>query len=146
MPTFLSANDWKKLLKEQPDAGEAAPLTKALEAYEKVEGKDDPVSLETALEQVVTRAKAVKSKNAKNKKLIEFLDGVVSTAAKEKAKAAAEKAADSLKNIANQKAEEAKKKAEEEAKKRLGEEGQKKVEDVKGKLDKWDPFKKKKNR
>lgn len=64
--------------------------------------------------------------------------------AKEKAKAAAEKAADSLRNIANQKTEEAKKKAEEEAKKVLGNEGQKKVDDVKDKLNNWDPFKKKK--
>ncbi len=64
--------------------------------------------------------------------------------AKEKAKAAAEKAADSLRNVANQKTEEAKKKAEEEAKKVLGNEGQKKVDDVKDKLDQWDPFKKKK--
>lgn len=64
--------------------------------------------------------------------------------AKEKARAAAEKAADSLRNIANQKTEEAKKKAEEEAKKVLGDEGQKKVDDVKDKLNNWDPFKKKK--
>ncbi len=64
--------------------------------------------------------------------------------AKEKARAAAEKAADSLRNVANQKVEEAQKKAEEEAKKKLGEEGQKKVDDVKDKLNQWDPFKKKK--
>lgn len=65
--------------------------------------------------------------------------------AKAKAEAAAKKAADSLRNLAAQKTEEAKRKAEEEAKKRLGEEGQKQVDDVKEKLDKWDPFKKKKN-
>ncbi|HNM24706.1 MAG TPA: AsmA-like C-terminal region-containing protein, partial [Saprospiraceae bacterium] len=64
--------------------------------------------------------------------------------AKDKAREAAQKAEDSLRNLANQKAEEAKRKAEEEAKKALGNEGQKKVDDVKDKLNKWDPFNKKK--
>ncbi|HNL39922.1 MAG TPA: hypothetical protein PKH43_12325, partial [Saprospiraceae bacterium] len=63
---------------------------------------------------------------------------------KDKAREAAQKAEDSLRNLANQKAEEAKRKAEEEAKKALGNEGQKKVDDVKDKLNKWDPFNKKK--
>lgn len=92
--------------------------------------------------------------------------------AKEKANAAANKVADSLRNVANRKAQELKDKAAETAKdkvgevlgseagqkaaekvnekvseeagKVLGEEGQKKIDDVKNKLNTWDPFKKKK--
>jgi hypothetical protein len=91
---------------------------------------------------------------------------------KEKANAAAEKAADSLRNVANRKAQELKDKAAETAKNKvgevlggeagqkaaekvnekvgeeagkvLGEEGQKTIDDVKNKLNTWDPFKKKK--
>jgi hypothetical protein len=83
---------------------------------------------------------------------------------KDKAKAAADKAADSLKNIADRKLKEATDKVTQEAKDKLGKEvgdkvgdkvgekagevlgdkGQKKVDEVKEKLDKWDPFKKKK--
>ncbi|MFN0037060.1 MAG: AsmA-like C-terminal region-containing protein [Saprospiraceae bacterium] len=69
--------------------------------------------------------------------------------AKEKAQAAADKATDSLKRLADKKLEEATKAAKdkvgEKAGEVLGEQGQKKVDEVKGKLDKWDPFKKKKN-
>jgi len=85
--------------------------------------------------------------------------------AKAKAKAAADKAADSLRNLANQKINDAANKAKEEVAKRAGEEigqkageavgkkaeealgdqGKKTVDDVKNKLDKWDPFKKKKS-
>jgi hypothetical protein len=84
--------------------------------------------------------------------------------AKDKVKAAADKAADSLKNLADQKLKEATDKVTQEAKDKLGKEvgdkvgdkvgekagevlgdkGQKKVDEVKDKLDKWDPFKKKK--
>jgi AsmA-like C-terminal region len=91
--------------------------------------------------------------------------------AKEKAKAAADKAADSLARTADKKVQEAKNKAVETVKEEagkiigkevgtklgdkageqigdkagevLGDKGKKTVEDVKGKLDKWDPFKKK---
>lgn len=83
--------------------------------------------------------------------------------AKEKATAVAEKAVDSVKNVATQKVEEAKEKAVEEAGKVLNEEVSKKVgdeagkkaeeilkqdkttEDVKKKLEDWNPLKKKKN-
>lgn len=73
--------------------------------------------------------------------------------AKEKAKAAADKAADSLKRLADKKLQEATDKATEAAKDKVGEkagevlgdQGKKKVEEVKDKLGKWDPFKKKKN-
>jgi hypothetical protein len=76
---------------------------------------------------------------------------------KEKAQAAADKAADSLKAVADKKLKEATDKATQEAKEKLGNaagekagevlgtQGQKKVDEVKDKLDKWDPFKKKKN-
>jgi hypothetical protein len=83
---------------------------------------------------------------------------------KDKAKAAADKAADSLKTLADKKIKEATDKITQEAKDKLGKEvgekigdkvgqkagevlgdkGQKKVDEVKDKLDKWDPFKKKK--
>ncbi len=83
--------------------------------------------------------------------------------AKEKAISTAEKAADSLKNVASKKVEEAKDKAVQEAGKVLGEEVSKKVgdeagkkaeeilkqdkntEEVKKKLEEWNPLKKKKN-
>lgn len=81
--------------------------------------------------------------------------------AKAKAKEAADKAADSLRNLANKKLQEAEQeakdklgkevgdkvgaKAEQKAGEVLGAQGQKKVDEVKDKLDKWDPFKKKKN-
>lgn len=85
--------------------------------------------------------------------------------AKEQAKAAADKAIDSIRNVANQKLKDATDKATQEVKDKVGEQigdkvgekvnekagevlgdqGQKKVEDVKKKLDTWDPFKKKKN-
>ena len=76
--------------------------------------------------------------------------------AKEKAKEAADKAADSLRNIANKKVQEVTEQAKDklgkevgdklgkEAEKVLGDQGQKKIDEVKNKLDKWDPFKKKK--
>ncbi|MBK8426229.1 MAG: hypothetical protein IPL27_09815 [Lewinellaceae bacterium] len=84
--------------------------------------------------------------------------------AKDQVKAAADKAVDSLQNVANQKLKEATDKATQELKDKVGEQvgdkvgekvnekagevlgdqGQKKVEDVKKKLDDWDPFKKKK--
>lgn len=72
---------------------------------------------------------------------------------KKQAEEAAQKAADSLRRVAEQKLQDAKNKAEEEAKKKigdkagevLGKEGQKKVDEVKDKLGKYDPFKKKKN-
>ena len=84
--------------------------------------------------------------------------------AKDKVKAAADKAVDSLQNVANQKLKEATDKATQEVKDKVGEQvgekvgekvnekagevlgdqGQKKVDDVKKKLDEWDPFKKKK--
>ena len=78
----------------------------------------------------------------------------------EKAKEKAKNVADSLANVATQKAKEASEKAAQEVKDKVGEkvgekvtektnevlgdQGQKKVEDVKKKLDDWDPFKKKK--
>ena len=78
----------------------------------------------------------------------------------DKAKDKAKAAADSLTNVATQKAKEAADKAAQEVKDKVGEkvgdevnkkagevlgdQGQKKVEDVKKKLDDWDPFKKKK--
>lgn len=73
--------------------------------------------------------------------------------AKQKAQEAADKAADSLKRLADKKLQEATDKATQEAKDKvgqkagevLGEQGQKKVDEVKDKLGKWDPFKKKKN-
>jgi AsmA-like C-terminal region len=93
--------------------------------------------------------------------------------AKDKAKQAADRAADSLRRLADKAVEEAKRKAAEEAKdqvgkvlgsetgqkvgdqvgkkveegagKVLGDQGKKTVEDAKNKLDKWDPFKKKKS-
>jgi hypothetical protein len=84
--------------------------------------------------------------------------------AKQKAKEAADRAADSLKRLADKKLQEATDKVTQEAKDKLGKEvgekvgdkagqkagevlgdkGQKKVDEVKDKLDKWDPFKKKK--
>jgi aspartyl/asparaginyl-tRNA synthetase len=76
--------------------------------------------------------------------------------AKEKAKEAADKAADSIRNVANRKVQEVTDQAKEklgkevgdklgkEAEKVLGDQGQKKIDEVKDKLDKWDPFKKKK--
>ena len=72
---------------------------------------------------------------------------------KKQAEEAAQKAADSLKSVAEKKAQEVVDKAAQEAKNKagekagevLGKEGQKKVDEVKDKLDKWDPFKKKKN-
>ncbi len=72
--------------------------------------------------------------------------------AKQKVEDAAQKATDSLKRVAEQKMQEATDKATKEAKDKigekagdvLGEEGQKKVDDVKDKLNNFDPFKKKK--
>lgn len=72
--------------------------------------------------------------------------------AKQKAEEAAQKATDSLKRLADKKLQEATDKATKEAKDKigekagdvLGEQGKKKAEEVKDKLDKWDPFKKKK--
>lgn len=73
--------------------------------------------------------------------------------AKQKAQEAADKATDSLKRLADKKLQEAKDKAAQEVKDKVGQkagdalgtEGQKKVDEVKDKLGKWDPFKKKKN-
>jgi hypothetical protein len=72
---------------------------------------------------------------------------------RKQAEDAAQKAADSLKRVAEKKAQEVADKATQEAKNKVGEkagevlgtEGQKKVDEVKDKLGKWDPFKKKKN-
>ncbi len=72
--------------------------------------------------------------------------------AKEKAQQEIDKATDSLKRLADKKLQEAQDKAAKEAKDKIGEkagevlgtEGQKKVDDVKDKLNNFDPFKKKK--
>jgi len=72
--------------------------------------------------------------------------------AKQKAQEAADKAADSLKRLADKKLQEATDKATKEAKDKIGDkagevlgtEGQKKVDEVKDKLNNFDPFKKKK--
>jgi hypothetical protein len=73
--------------------------------------------------------------------------------ARQKAQEAAQKAADSLRTVAEKKMQEAADKAAKEAKDKvgekagevLGEQGKKATEEVKDKLNKWDPFKKKKN-
>ncbi len=72
--------------------------------------------------------------------------------AKQKAQDAADKATDSLKRLADKKLQEATDKAAKEAKDKIGDkagevlgtEGQKKVDEVKDKLNNFDPFKKKK--
>ena len=72
--------------------------------------------------------------------------------AKQKAQEAADKATDSLRRVADKKIQEATDKATKEAKDKigdkagdvLGEQGQKKVDEVKDKLNNFDPFKKKK--
>src|SRR4051794_13719262 len=75
MASTLSVSDWKKQLKDHPKAEEAVPLTKALEEFVKVDGK--ATEAVPALEVVITRAKAAKKKNAKNKDLAEYLDDVI---------------------------------------------------------------------
>src|SRR5205823_3301591 len=89
MANAMSVADWKSVLKQNPDAADGAPLTKALEAFGKAEGKakDDPEPLLDAIEDVLSSAKAARSKNAKKEKVIKFLDTVLSAAAKEKVKA-----------------------------------------------------------
>jgi hypothetical protein len=88
MANTLSLAEWKKILKAHPDAADAAPLTKALEVYDKAEGKDDPKLLLDAIEKVLSSAQAAKKKNAKNKEVVKFLDLLTADADKEKAKAA----------------------------------------------------------
>ena len=45
MPSTFSIADWKKLVKEHPEAAGADAVPKALESYSKAEAKDDPEGL-----------------------------------------------------------------------------------------------------
>ncbi len=92
MANGLQPVEWKKILKDNKDAAETAPLTKALDAYAKAEpkAKDDPQPLLDALEKVVDAAKSARSANAKDKKrkpVVDFLDDVLKDAATMKVKA-----------------------------------------------------------
>ncbi len=92
MPSTLLPAEWKKVLKDHKDAPETAPLTKAIEAYAKVEpkAKDDPQPVLDALEKVVDAAKSARSANARDKSrkpVVDFLDDVLKDAAAMKVKA-----------------------------------------------------------
>ncbi len=93
MPTTLSVADWKKQLKASPSALETAAVTKALEAYAKLGDKGDAEKRLTALDEVIDSVKASKKKNAKDKSLAGYLDGLLGDA--EKKRDAAEKEAGS---------------------------------------------------
>jgi hypothetical protein len=92
MASALIPAEWKKVLKDHKDAPDTAPLTKALEAYAKVEPSIDkePQDVLDALVKVVEAAKDAKSANAKDKKrkpVVDFLDDVLKDAAKIKTRA-----------------------------------------------------------
>ena len=96
MAATLSVSDWKKQLKTSPSATETAALTKALEAFAKLGGKDDPKERIAALDEVITCAKTSKKKNAKDKPIVGYLDDLVGEAEK-KRDAASKEAERSLK-------------------------------------------------
>jgi hypothetical protein len=125
----------------------------------KVLSGDGQATLEDAAKGVVTQA-VEKAKDSVMTKANEKLDE-----AKAKAKEAADRAADSVRNVLERQAEAAKQKAIEEAKKRageavgneagkvidktieksgLGDKAKGELDKMKDKLDKWDPFKKRK--
>jgi hypothetical protein len=92
MANALSGAEWKKVLKDHKDAPDTDGVTKALDAYDKVEPKvkDAPQPVLDALEKLVDVAKSAKSANAKDKKrkpVVEFLDDVLKDAATMKVKA-----------------------------------------------------------
>src|SRR5262245_28347545 len=70
MANALLPADWKKVLKDHKDAPDTAPVTKALDAYARVEpkAKDDPQPVLDALRDVAAAAKAARSANVKDKK------------------------------------------------------------------------------
>ncbi len=92
MANALLPAEWKKVLKDHKDAPGTAPLTKALDAYAKVEpkAKEDPQPVLDALEEVVEAARSARSANAKDKKkkpVVDFLDDVIKDGAAMKVKA-----------------------------------------------------------
>ncbi len=91
MANTLSPAEWKKILKDHKDAPDTADVTKALDAYAKVEpkAKDAPQPVLDALSEVVDAAKSAKSANARDKKrkpVVDFLDDVLKDASTMKVK------------------------------------------------------------
>ena len=92
MANALLPAEWKKVLKDHKDAPETGGVTRALDAFAKVEpkAKDNPQPVLDSLEKVVAAAKSAKSANAKDKTrkpVVEFLNGVLDDAATMKVKA-----------------------------------------------------------
>jgi hypothetical protein len=81
LPNFLSANDWKKVVKEHADL-KAPGIFQQLEAHAKAEGKKDLLEQVAALNELLDEVKAAKTKNGKNKELVTYLDQMVKEANK----------------------------------------------------------------
>lgn len=90
MPSTLSPADWKKVVKENPEVAEADALTKALDVFDRAEGRDDPDALVDAIELVISKAESAKKKN-KAKAVVGYLDKLIKEAQAER-KAAEAKA------------------------------------------------------
>ena len=91
MANALAPAEWKKVLKDHKDGPDTTDVTKALDAYAKVEpkAKDAPQPVLDALGEVVDAAKAARSANAKDKTykpVVDFLDDVLKDAATMKVK------------------------------------------------------------
>jgi len=73
VPNYLSSADWKKVVKDQKDL-KAPGIIMQLDAYAKAEAKKDLLEQIAALNELLDEIKNAKSKNAKNKELIAYLD------------------------------------------------------------------------
>src|SRR5205809_249678 len=76
MPSTFSIADWKKLVKEHPEAAGADAVPKALESYSKAEAKDDPEGILDALKTMITKAEAAK-KSVKKKEVVGYLEKMI---------------------------------------------------------------------
>lgn len=73
MPNYLASADWKKVVKDHQDLRAPGVLLQ-LDAFAKAEGRKQLLEQVCALNELLDEVKATKSKNAKNKELVAYLD------------------------------------------------------------------------
>lgn len=81
MADYLSSAEWKKVVKDHKDL-KAPGIAVQLDAFQKAEGKKDLLEQIAALNELLDEVKGAKAKNAKDKELVEYLDGITKDAKK----------------------------------------------------------------
>ena len=81
MADYLSSAEWKKVLKDHKDL-KAPGIGVQIDAFQKAEAKKDLLEQIAALNELLDEVKAAKTKNAKDKELVEYFDGITKDAKK----------------------------------------------------------------